>query len=298
MRSLGILGAAMVWIVCWLIAPASWWLTERILDEPAFASSMQQVLEIDDVDAEITSRVTDQVLSDARTFVERNVPLLSAQAGLLIDRAQPTVSGLVNRAVNSQPGQRAMLTVATQVHNVFVAWLDEDLLGRPGLQADLAAGEATFDVDRLLAGQSVGIGPIQIPLDALDLPGLTIAVPLPPGWMRVPINLLRGALLPAAIGIVMAAAALVALDRGRLRALAVVSVITAATCGVAILVIQTSWTLSGAESADWTITRAVGELLVRPWITAYLWVIVAMVLVAITGLLWDRRRLVAARRGA
>ena len=298
MRVLGILLAALVWICGWLIAPASWWLNERILDEQAFAASMQQVLEIEDVDAQITDRATAQVMDDARAFVDRTVPFLSDQAGFLLDRAEPTVSGLVNKAVNSQPGERAMLGVAVEVHNTFLAWLDEDTLGRPGLQADLREGQATFDIDQLLADQTVQVGPLEIPLDALDLPGLQVPVPLPPDWMRLPINLVRGALLPALIGIALAGAALVALDRGRTRALAVVSGMTAVMCGVTILFIRASWTLSGADSADWTITRAIGELMVRPWITAYLWVIAGMLLLAVGGLLWDRRRLVAAQHRA
>jgi hypothetical protein len=230
--------------------------------------------------------------------VDRTVPLLSSQADALLDRVEPTVAGLVNKAVNSQPGERAMLGVATQAHNVFLAWLDADALGRPGLQADLDEGRATFDADLLVEGQSVMLGPVTIPLDALDLPGLTVPVPLPPDWMRTPINLLRSALLPAVIGIVLTGLALVALDRGRVRALAAASAITAAGCAVAIVLIRASWTLSGADSADWTITRAIGELMVRPWITAYLWVIAGMLLLAVVGFVADRRRLVGGRPGA
>ncbi len=168
----------------------------------------------------------------------------------------------------------------------------------PGLQADLDEGRATFDVDLLVAGQSATLGPVTIPLDALDLPGLTVPVPLPPDWMRVPINLLRSALLPAVIGIALTGIALIALDRGRVRALATASAITAAGCAGTILLIRTSWTLSGADSADWTITRAIGELMVRPWITAYVWVIVGMVALAALGFVADRHRLVGRRPGA
>lgn len=298
MRVLGILLAALVWISCWLIAPASWWLNETILDEQAFAASMQEVLQIEDVDTEITNRATAQVMADARAFVDRTVPLLSTQADALLDRAEPTVQGLVNQAVNSQPGERVMLGLAAEVHNTFLAWLDEDTLGRPGLQADLSQGRAVLDVDELLAGQTVQLGPLVIPLDALNLPGLQVPVPLPPDWMRLPVNLLRSAFVPAVIGMVVAAGALIALDRGRTRALAVVSGLTAVICAIAVAVIQSSWTLTGADSAQWTITRAIGELMVRPWVTAYLYVIGGMVLVTIGGLLWDRHRLVAARHRA
>ena len=297
-RAVGTVAATGVWVLCWLMAPASWWLNERILDEAAFAASMQEVLQIEQVDTEITNRTTAQVLDDARAFVDRTVPLLSGQADTLLDRAEPAVAGLVNKAVNSQPGERAMLGLATQAHNIFLAWLDEDALGRPGLQADLDEGRATFDVDLLVAGQSATLGPVTIPLDALDLPGLTVPVPLPPDWMRVPINLLRSALLPAVIGIALAGIALIALDRGRVRALATASAITATGCAGAILLIRTSWTLSGADSADWTITRAIGELMVRPWITAYVWVIVGMVALAALGFVADRHRLVGRRPGA
>jgi hypothetical protein len=295
---LGILLAALVWISCWLIAPASWWLNETILDEQAFAASMQEVLQIEDVDTEITNRATAQVMADARAFVDRTVPLLSTQADALLDRAEPTVQGLVNQAVNSQPGERVMLGLAAEVHNTFLAWLDEDTLGMPGLQADLSQGRAVLDVDELLAGQTVQLGPLVIPLDALNLPGLQVPVPLPPDWMRLPVNLLRSAFVPAVIGMVVAAGALIALDRGRTRALAVVSGLTAVICAIAVAVIQSSWTLTGADSAQWTITRAIGELMVRPWVTAYLYVIGGMVLVTIGGLLWDRHRLVAARHRA
>ncbi|MGB3015546.1 MAG: hypothetical protein WBB41_13055, partial [Candidatus Nanopelagicales bacterium] len=75
MRIFGILLAALVWISCWLIAPASWWLNETILDEQAFAASMQEVLQIEDVDTQITNRATAQVMADARAFVDRTVPL-------------------------------------------------------------------------------------------------------------------------------------------------------------------------------------------------------------------------------
>ncbi len=293
MRVLGILLAALVWISCWLIAPASWWLNETILDEQAFAASMQEVLQIEDVDTEITNRATAQVMADARAFVDRTVPLFSTQVDALLDRAEPTIQGLVNQAVNSQPGERVMLGLAAEVHNTFLAWLDEDTLGRPGLQADLSQGRAVLDVDELLAGQTVQLGPLAIPLDALNLPGLQVPVPLPPDWMRLPVNLLRSAFLPAVIGIVVATAALIALDRGRTRALAVVSGLTAIVCAIAVAVIQSSWTLTGADSAEWTITRAIGELMVRPWVTAYLYVIAGMLFVTIAGLLWDRHRLVA-----
>ena len=298
MRIFGILLAALVWISCWLIAPASWWLNETILDEQAFAASMQEVLQIEDVDTQITNRATAQVMADARAFVDRTVPLFAAQADALLDRAEPTVQGLVNQAVNSQPGERVMLGLAAEVHNAFLAWLDEDTLGRPGLQADLSQGRAVLDVDELLAGQSVNVGPLVIPLDALDLPGLQVPVPLPPDWMRLPVNLLRSAFVPAVVGIVVAGAALLAFDRGRTRALAVAAGVTATMCAIAVAVLQSSWTLSGADSAQWTITRAIGELMVRPWITAYLYVIGAMLLITIGGLVWDRHRLVAAQHRA
>lgn len=296
MRVTGILIAAFVWILCWLIAPASWWLNERILDEQAFAESMTQVLRIEDVDTEITNRATSRVMTEARAFVERNAPFLSDQADLLLDRAEPTVAGVVNKAVNSQPGERAMLAMAVETHNVFLAWLDQDALGRPGLQADLGTGHATFDLDQMLAGQSVALGPIRVPLDALDIPGIEVPVPLPPDWIRTPINFVRSAFVPALFGIALAGIALVWLDRGRLRALAGVSAMTAAaSCGAAVL-ITTTWALSGADSAEWTITRAIAALLVKPWVTAYLWIVVAMVVIGVGALLWDRLRLVGVGR--
>lgn len=179
MRAVGIVTATLVWIACWLIAPASWWLNERILDEQAFRATMTEILQIENVDAEITDRATAQVMQDARTWVADTVPLFATQADFLLDRAEPTVAGLVNGAVNSQPGERAMLGMATQIHNVFVAWLEQDSLGQPGLQADLGQGEANFDLDELLAGETVSLGPVEVPLDALDLPGLSVPVPLP-----------------------------------------------------------------------------------------------------------------------
>ena len=299
-RIFGILLAALVWISCWLIAPASWWLNETILDEQAFAASMQEVLQIEDVDTQITNRATAQVMADARAFVDRTVPLFAAQADALLDRAEPTVQGLVNQAVNSQPGERVMLGLAAEVHNTFLAWLDEDTFGRPGLQADLSQGRAVLDVDELLAGQSVNVGPLVIPLDALDLPGLQVPVPLPPDWMRLPVNLLRSAFVPAVVGIVVAGAALLCLRsrpdprtgrrRGRHR-----HHVRNRSRGAPVIV-----DLTGADSAQWTITRAIGELMVRPWITAYLYVIGAMLLITIGGLVWgpspSGRRPASARR--
>jgi hypothetical protein len=292
-RAIGIVAATFLWLLCWLIAPASWWFNAKILDEQAFRSSMQQVLQIEEVDTQITDRATAQVMDDARDFVQRTVPLLAGQAEFLLVRAQPTVSGLVNKAVNSQPGEKVMLGLATQVHNAFLAWLEEDTLGRPGLQADLDDGQARFDVDELLTGQTLALGPVEIPLDALDLPGIGVPVPLPPDWMRTPLQLLRSALLPAVIGIAIAAGALVWLDRGRLHALGIASGVTALVVGGTALILQSTWSLSGADSVDWTITRAIGELLVRPWITAYVWVVVGMVVIAVSALAWDRYRMVA-----
>ena len=293
MKVLGVIAAMAVWVFGWLIAPASWWLNERVLDEQWFESAMVQVLQIEDVDREITDRATAQVMQDARTFVADNVPFLSTPADALLDRAEPTVSGVVNTAVNSQPGQKVMLGVATQAHNAFLAWLDGDSLGQPGLSADLDTGQAHIDLDEMLAGEVVTVGPVQIPLDALDLPGLNVPVPLPPDWMRAPLNFVRAAFLPALLGIAASAAALIYLGRPRLRLIAVASGLTALLCGATALLIQSTWTLSGADSADWTITRAIGELMVRPWITAYVWVIVAMVVIAVGALLWDRYRVVA-----
>ena len=54
---------------------------------------------------------------------------------------------------------RAMLGLATQAHNIFLAWLDEDALGRPGLQADLDEGREPGGVQRHVdprAGQPMG----------------------------------------------------------------------------------------------------------------------------------------------
>jgi len=292
----GIVTATLVWIACWLIAPASWWLNERILDEQAFRATMTEILQIENVDAEITDRATAQVMQDARTWVADTVPLFATQADFLLDRAEPTVAGLVNGAVNSQPGERAMLGMATQIHNVFVAWLEQDSLGQPGLQADLGQGEANFDLDELLAGETVSLGPVEVPLDALDLPGLSVPVPLPPDWMRTPLVLVRDALLPSVLVMAASAVALVALDRGRTRALAVASGVTAVILAGAALLLKSTWTVSGADSADWTITRAVGELLVAPWITAYVVVGAALAGLCVISLIVDR--LVVSRRPA
>jgi len=295
-RAVGIVTATLVWIACWLIAPASWWLNERILDEQAFRATMTEILQIENVDAEITDRATAQVMQDARTWVADTVPLFATQADFLLDRAEPTVAGLVNGAVNSQPGERAMLGMATQIHNVFVAWLEQDSLGQPGLQADLGQGEANFDLDELLAGETVSLGPVEVPLDALDLPGLSVPVPLPPDWMRTPLVLVRDALLPSVLVMAASAVALVALDRGRTRALAVASGVTAVILAGAALLLKSTWTVSGADSADWTITRAVGELLVAPWITAYVVVGAALAGLCVISLIVDR--LVVSRRPA
>lgn len=293
---MGIVTATLVWIACWLIAPASWWLNEKILDEQAFRATMTEILQIENVDAEITDRATAQVMQDARTWVADTVPLFATQADFLLDRAEPTVAGLVNGAVNSQPGERAMLGMATQIHNVFVAWLEQDSLGQPGLQADLGQGEANFDLDELLAGETVSLGPVEVPLDALDLPGLSVPVPLPPDWMRTPLVLVRDALLPSILVMAASAVALVALDRGRTRALAVASGVTAVILAGAALLLKSTWTVSGADSADWTITRAVGELLVAPWITAYVVVGAALAGLCVISLIVDR--LVVSRRPA
>ena len=296
MRAVGIVTATLVWMACWLIAPASWWLNEKILDEQAFRATMTEILQIENVDAEITDRATAQVMQDARTWVADTVPLVASQADFLLDAAEPTVAGLVNGAVNSQPGERAMLGMATQVHNVFVAWLEQDSLGQPGLQADLGQGEASFDLDELLAGETVSLGPVEVPLDALDLPGLSVPVPLPPDWMRTPLVLVRDALLPSILVMVASAVALVALDRGRTRALAVASGVTAVIVAGAALLLKSTWTVSGADSADWTITRAVGQLLVAPWITAYVVVGAALAGLCVISLIVDR--LVVSRRPA
>lgn len=296
MRAVGIVTATLLWIACWLIAPASWWLNEKILDEQAFRATMTEILQIENVDAEITDRATAQVMQDARTWVADTVPLFATQADFLLDAAEPTVAGLVNGAVNSQPGERAMLGMATQVHNVFVAWLEQDSLGQPGLQADLGQGEASFDLDELLAGETVSLGPVEVPLDALNLPGLSVPVPLPPDWMRTPLVLVRDALLPSILVMVASAVALVALDRGRTRALAVASGVTALIVAGAALLIKSTWTVSGADSADWTITRAVGQLLVAPWITAYVVVGAALAGLCVISLIVDR--LVVSRRPA
>ena len=296
MRAVGIVTATLVWMACWLIAPASWWLNEKILDEQAFRATMTEILQIENVDAEITDRATAQVMQDARTWVADTVPLFASQADFLLDAAEPTVAGLVNGAVNSQPGERAMLGMATQVHNVFVAWLEQDSLGQPGLQADLGQGEASFDLDELLAGETVSLGPVEVPLDALDLPGLSVPVPLPPDWMRTPLVLVRDALLPSVLVMAASAVALVAFDRGRTRALAVASGVTAVILAGAALLLKSTWTVSGADSADWTITRAVSQLLVAPWISAYVVVGAALAGLCVISLIVDR--LVVSRRPA
>jgi hypothetical protein len=295
-RPFGIVVVTITWIVCWLVAPASWWLNERILDEQAFRETMRQVLQIEDVDAEITDRATAQVMDDAATFVQDTVPLLAGPAQALLDRAEPLVAGAVNTAVNSQPGERAMLAMADQMHAAFVAWLEQDSLGRPGLEADLDDGRVRFDLDELLAGEQVALGPVTIPLDALDLPGLSVPVPLPPDWMRVPLTLVRDALIPALIGIAVGGALLVLLDRGRTRALAVASGLAALVVGGAAMLIRASWSLSGAQGADWTITRAVADLLVRPWLTASAVVVAVLAVLTVVALVADR--IVVQRRRA
>lgn len=287
--------AAVVWVLCWVVAPASWWLNERILNEQAFTQSMEEVLGLHDVDTQIANRISASIMDNTRGFVDRTVPFLSPEIDVLLDRAQPTVDSVVAKAVNSQPGQRAMLEMSTQTHNAFVAWLHGESLGQPGLQADLDSGRATLDVDQLLSGRTVSLGPVTVPLDALDLPGISVPVPLPPDWMRVPLNLVRSAFWPAVIGIVISAGVLAWSDRWRLRAVGIAAAVTAAVCAITALVIRSSWTLSGADSADWTLTRAIGELMIRPWLTAYVWVIGSMILVAAAALLVDRRRVLALR---
>lgn len=282
-----------LWLLCWVVAPASWWVNERLLNEQAFADSMTKVLGIEATSTEISGRVTDDVMAKARGFVDTAAPVLAPQADALLDAAEPTVSSLVYRAVTSQPGKRAMLEVATQSHNAFVAWLDADSLGQPGLSADLESGRATLDVDQMLAGETATVGPVTVPLDALDLPAVSVPVPLPPSWMRLPLNLARSAFWPAVAGIVVSGVLLAWLDRWRLRALGIAAVITAAACGATALVIRATWTLSGADSADWTITRAIGELMVGPWLSAYVIVILLMTALAVIALLVERRRTAA-----
>ena len=298
MRGLAITAAAVVWILSWLLAPASWWLNERALDEQWFAGAMTRVLEIDDVDREITDRATAQVLDSTRDYLSRYVPFLASQTDALLDMAQPTVTAVVGGAVNSQPGQKATLALTVEVHNAFLGWLDHDTLGRPGLEADLASGHARFDLDDLLAGHTVNLGPVEIPLGALDLPGLTVPVPLPPDWLRTPINLTRAAFWPAVIGIAASAAALLVLDRRRPRALGIACAVTALGCGASALLLQSTWAVSGADSADWTLTRFLAEMLIRPLLTAYFWSFMAMTLSAVGTLWWHRRRLVPGRPSA
>lgn len=298
MKRAGTVCAVLVWIACWLIAPASWWFTTQVLDETAFTATMQRALLTEDLDGQITARATSQVIDQTRRFVHDTLPMVSAGVDALLERAEPAVTELVGSAVSSEPGERAMLGVSRQAHAAFLAWLDEDSLGRPGLQADLGAGEARFDLDELLTGQHIGVGPLQVPLDALDLPGLAVPVPLPPDWMRIPLTLLRSSLIPALVGIALSAAALVALDRPRLRALAVASGTTAVLCGAAIMFARISWRLSGADSVDWPIARALGALLVDPLLATYAWVAAAMAALTVVALLWDRRRLVDARASA
>lgn len=291
MRRAALLLAAAVWVIAWLVAPAAWWLDNRILNESAFEQTMVEALQIENVDEQITAHTTAAVTDRARDFVARSAPVFQSQADYLLDRAQPTLTTVVNRAVNSQPGQRVMLGMATQTHNVLLAWLDADALGRPGFEADLDAGSARFDIDELLAGQRLSLGPLSVPLDALDLPGLSVPVPLPPDWMRAPANVLREALVPSLVAIVLSGAALVWLDGRRTRALGVAALATAAGCAAAVLLIRSAWTVSGADTADWTLTRALWSLMVQPWITSYLWVIGGLVLTATAALWWDRRTL-------
>lgn len=188
-----------------------------------------------------------------------------------------------------------MLAVSRQAHGVFLAWLNHDSLGPPGLQADLASGQARLDLDELLAGQQFGIGPLQVPMAGLDLPGLAVPVPLPPDWLRNPLTWLRAALLPALIGIALAAAAMLTLDRPRLRTLGVASASTAVVCGGAALTGRIFWRTSGAESADWQVTRAMTALLVDPLLTAYAWVGAAMFVVTAIALVRGRHHLVDAQ---
>lgn len=144
---------------------------------------MLNVLLTDDVDRRIAARASSQVIEQTRRFVHDAAPAFAAGADALIDQAEPVVTELVGKAVNSQPGEGAMLAVSRQAHGVFLAWLNHDSLGPPGLQADLATGQARLDLDELLVGQHIGIGPLQVPMDGLDLPGLGVPVPLPPDWL-------------------------------------------------------------------------------------------------------------------
>ena len=65
-----------------------------------------QVLQIEDVDREITDRATAQVMQDARTFVAENVPFLSTPADALLERAEPTVSGWSTAPSTHSPARR------------------------------------------------------------------------------------------------------------------------------------------------------------------------------------------------
>ncbi|HQR78756.1 MAG TPA: hypothetical protein PLT68_00905 [Actinomycetota bacterium] len=295
MRTLGALAAALVWTACWLILPASWWFNTRILDEDAFTGTMRQALLNDGVQQQITARATSQVIDQTRRFLHTTLPAVSVGTDALLVQAEPVVTGLVGEAVASKPGEQAMLATSRQAHAFFLAWLDQDSLGQPGLRTDLGEGTARFDLDELLTGQHISIGPLQVPLDVLDLPGLDVPVPMPPDWMRIPLTVLRWAWIPALTGIALSTAALLALGPRRLRGLAIASGSTAVLCAGSVVFAQNFPALSGSGSSDAGITIGVLTPLVQPLLTAYAWLTAAMAMVAVLAWLGDRHRLVGNR---
>lgn len=290
MRSAVLGVAGVVWTLAWLIVPTSWWVQARVLDADAFQATVERALQVEDVDTDITNRITAEAVEATKQFVAKTFPQFSGQATAMLDLAGPTIAALVNSGVNSPTGERVLVSMAGGMHDVFVAWVDEQPVGRPGLQADFEDGRVELDVDELMAGENFSVGPLNVAFDRMDLPVLSVPIMLPPEWMRAPVQAVRDALVPALLAAALSATLLVGLGRGSLRAITAASVSAAAACGVAVGVIAVSWRASAAS--DWTITRELVALLVRPWVVAYLWVIVALLLVAAAGWALDRRRMV------
>ena len=172
MKVLGVIAAMAVWVFCWLIAPASWWLNERVLDEQWFESAMVQVLQIEDVDREITDRATAQVMQDARTFVADNVPFLSTPADALLDRAEPTVSGVVNTAF--MMGGALGLAVLVAVSDSRFAALLAD--GEDRVAALNGGLNVAFAVGAVFALSAAAIGGILLRPKPMDMGEGPVAV--------------------------------------------------------------------------------------------------------------------------
>jgi hypothetical protein len=296
MRRAVLVVAGVIWTLAWLVVPTSWWVQAHVLDADAFEATVEHALQVEDVDTDITNRITAEAVEATKQFVAQTFPQFAGHATAMFDLAGTTIAGLVNAGVNSPTGERVLVSMAAGMHEVFVAWVDEAPVGRPGLQADFDEGRVELDVDEFVAGEDFSVGPFDVAFDNLDLPVLSVPIALPPEWMRAPVQVARDALLPALLGVTLSGALLVGLGRGSLRAVAAASLSAAAACAVALGVIAVSWRASSAS--DWAITRELTTLLVRPWVVAYVWVIAGMLLVAVAGWAWDRRRMVVRRAPA